>query len=138
MNLHGDSISGPVVATRMDVMNGLRHDRVVTPATLSDYLWSPPPIGSTCPNKVMASGLVAQTISGPVVATVRDVKQGFSNEKVVTPYALRGLQLENVPELLEAIRKLQTRIEILEKEVRTLTLSERIPSDLAALAVSYE
>lgn len=136
--LCGSSIAGPVVATFSDASMGFRTDRVITPAVLAHAFAQPPPIGTHCPNKVMATGLTAQTVSGPMIATESDVKHAMSKEKIVTPHSLRGLRLESVPELMAIISKLQTRVEALEKEVRTLTLSERLPQDLAALTVSYE
>jgi hypothetical protein len=85
------------------------------------------------------------TISGPVVATLSDMKYLTSNERVVTPYALRNTQLEYIPELRDLVTMLQKRVgslertvESLRKEVNTLTLEKKMPRDIAGLVISYE
>jgi hypothetical protein len=68
-----------------------------------------------------------------------------SNERVVTPYALRNTQLEYIPELRDLVTMLQKRVgslertvESLRKEVNTLTLEKKMPRDIAGLVISYE
>lgn len=137
-SLRAQSLNGDVLATWQDVITGTRTDRVVTPYTLQALMQSPPMIGATTPNKLIVTGLCAQTISGQVVATAADVKYAMSNEKVVTPYSLRGLNLDTVPELMGVIQKLQKRVDALERELKTLTLEARLPGDLARAVISYE
>ena len=117
----------------------------MSPCELSGAFKSPPPIGVMVPNKIIATDITAQTISGPVVATLSDMKYLTSNERVVTPFALRKTQLEYIPELRELVTMLQKRIGVLErtveslrKEVNTLTLERKMPRDVADLVISYE
>jgi hypothetical protein len=73
------------------------------------------------------------------------MKNLLSTDRVVTPYSLRGSQLEHIPELRELIAMLQKRVgslertvESLQREVKTLTLEKKLPHDVADLVISYE
>jgi hypothetical protein len=135
----------PRPATHSEVIVGLCTDTFVSPCELSGSFKSPPPIGVMIPNKVIATGITAQTISGPVVATASDMKYLTSNARVVTPYALRNTQLEYIPELRELVAMLQKRVgslertvESLERELKVLTLEKHLPRDVVDLVVAYE
>jgi hypothetical protein len=135
----------PRPATHSEVIVGFSTDTFVSPCELSGAFKCPPPIGVMVPNKIIATGITAQTISGPVVATLSDMKYLTSNERVVTPYALRNTQLEYIPELRDLVTMLQKRVgslertvESLRKEVNTLTLEKKMPRDIAGLVISYE
>lgn len=135
----------PRPATHSEVIVGFSTDTFVSPCELSGAFKCPPPIGVMIPNKIFATGITAQTISGPVVATLSDMKYLTSNERVVTPYALRNTQLEYIPELRDLVTMLQKRVgslertvESLQREVKTLTLEKKLPHDVADLVISYE
>jgi hypothetical protein len=135
----------PRPATHSEVILGTSRDTFVPPCELSEVFRCPPHIGTVIPNKIFATGITANSISGPVVATLSDMKNLISTDRVVTPYSLRGSQLEHIPELRELITMLQKRVgslertvESLERELKVLTLEKHLPRDVVDLVVAYE
>ena len=82
-----DSLTGGVVATLAEVIEGDLLNKVVTPRTFNQALASPPIIGFTTPNDAIFNAITASSIQGGVIATSQDALSGVDT-KVITPKTL--------------------------------------------------